>query len=76
MTSVTTHDWTVSGPGGDYGVMEYAVGSKIGCYFMAGPLHVTVPVSLFTIALIALLFMLFAAVYFYARHRRALPNAT
>ena len=70
MTSVITRDWTVSGPGGDYGVQEYSVGSKIGCYFVAGPLHLNVPVSLFAVVSLALVLVLLTAVYAYARHRR------
>lgn len=73
MTSVTTRDWTVRGPGGDYGVREYSVGSKIGCDFVAGPMHLNVPVSLFTVVSLALVLALLMAVYAYVRHRRTLP---
>jgi len=64
------HDWTVSGPGGYYGLLQYQSGPGL---FDAhtgvalGPAHFDLPLPIFAVASSAGVLLLLAVVFVYAQ---------
>ena len=82
MTVVIQHNWTVAGPGGHYGVVEYQTGpgpfdAHAGVLLVPTNFEVSAPLFIVLAAAVAAASIptLFTAAFVYARHRHHRRNA-
>lgn len=67
------HDWTVAGPGGYFGVLEYKTGRGIldaHTGVVCGSMHFDIPVPIFVVVLLAGVVFILATFTVYARSKR------